>query len=111
VLLKWTQIGVEIVIADQEYFLLGMIRIVLSDLIDQLQTHRRFSGSFGTKYDRCSGLLGVTDNLAPRGVKGPCDTKIAKDRIGLCVFVDEGVAYKLMMFEELLFGHGSGFRM
>jgi hypothetical protein len=42
-------------------------------------------------------------------VKGSRNTKIAKNRIGLGVFIDEGIANQLMVRQELLFGHGSSF--
>jgi hypothetical protein len=74
-----------------------MIRIVFCDLIDQLQPHRCFSRTLGTKYNRCSWLLGISHHLAPRGVKSPSDAKVAKDRIGLRVLIDKRIADKLVV--------------
>ena len=108
-LLQRAQVRIEVVVANQKYLAIRIFRIVLGNLMDQLQSHRRFTGSLRPKDDGRRRLLGVSDDLTPRGVERARDAEITEDRIGLRILVDKGIACQSVVFEELLFGHGSRF--
>jgi hypothetical protein len=109
VFLQRPQVRIEVIVANQKYLALGIFRIVPGDLMDQLQTHRRLPRSLRPKDDGRRRLLGVPDDLTPRGMERAGDAEIPEDGIGLRILVDKGIACESVVLEELLFCHGSRF--
>ena len=105
------EVGIEVVVVDDEQPLAGMALVVVLQMAGELEAHGCFAGTFLAEDDRGGRLGRVAIDLVPSGVVGALDAELFEDGVGLGVFLGEWVAGDAVVVEELLdFDATLGFR-
>ena len=97
-ILEPVQERIEIVVMDDVTAPSILLLIVLCQMPCDLESDRRFPGTFFTENDRSGGSTGVPVDLLPTGMVGTGNAVFLENRIRLGILFGEGIATDLVVF-------------